>query len=64
MPRTRLRPSASARASYEFGVKVSMATSLKEGLVVGMRSMTFPPKTVSLAECFNASKENVMTKPT
>ncbi len=29
-----------ARTPYEFGVKVSIATTLKEGLVVGMRSMT------------------------
>ncbi|MBL3200147.1 IS5/IS1182 family transposase, partial [Klebsiella pneumoniae] len=28
-----------ARNPYEFGVKVTLATTLKEGLVVGMRSM-------------------------
>ena len=28
-----------ARTPYEFGVKVSIATTLKEGLVVGMRCM-------------------------
>lgn len=32
-----------ARAPYEFGVKVSIATKLKEGLVVGMRSMPGNP---------------------
>jgi len=32
-----------ARTPYEFGVKVSIATTLKEGLVVGMRSMTGNP---------------------
>lgn len=32
-----------ARAPYEFGVKVSIATTLKEGLVVGMRSMPGNP---------------------
>ena len=34
---------AKARAPYEFGVKVSMATTLKEGLVLGMRSMQGNP---------------------
>ena len=28
-----------AKTPYEFGVKVSVATTLKEGIVVGMRSM-------------------------
>lgn len=32
-----------ARTPYEFGVKVSIATTLKEGLVVGMRSMPSNP---------------------
>lgn len=32
-----------ARTPYEFGVKVSVATTLKEGLVVGMRSMPGNP---------------------
>lgn len=32
-----------ARTPYEFGVKVSIATTLKEGLVVGMRSMAGNP---------------------
>ena len=32
-----------ARQPYEFGVKVSIATTLKEGLVVGMRSMPGNP---------------------
>ena len=32
-----------ARTPYEFGVKVSIATTLKEGLVVGMRSMPGNP---------------------
>lgn len=32
-----------ARTPYEFGVKVSIATMLKEGLVVGMRSMPGHP---------------------
>lgn len=32
-----------ARTPYEFGVKVSSATTLKEGLVVGMRSMLGNP---------------------
>ena len=31
------------RTPYEFGVKVSVATTLKEGLVVGMRSMPGNP---------------------
>jgi IS5 family transposase len=34
---------AKARTPYEFGVKVSIATTLKEGLVVGMRSMPGNP---------------------
>ena len=34
---------ACARTPYEFGVKVSIATTLKEGLVVGMRSMPGNP---------------------
>ena len=32
-----------ARAPYEFGVKVSVATTLREGLVVSMRSMPGNP---------------------
>ena len=32
-----------ARTPYEFGVKVSLATTLKEGFVVGMRSMPGNP---------------------
>ena len=32
-----------ARTPYEFGVKVTIATTLKEGLVVGMRSMPGNP---------------------
>lgn len=32
-----------ARTPYEFGVKVTIATALKEGLVVGMRSMPGNP---------------------
>lgn len=32
-----------ARTPYEFGVKVSIATTLKEGVVVGMRSMPGNP---------------------
>lgn len=32
-----------ARSPYEFGVKVAIATTLKEGLVVGMRSMPGNP---------------------
>jgi IS5 family transposase len=32
-----------ARARYEFGVKVSIATTLKEGLVLGARSMPGNP---------------------
>src|SRR3546814_9246971 len=32
-----------ARTPYEFGVKVSIATTLKEGLVVGARSMPGNP---------------------
>jgi IS5 family transposase len=32
-----------ARTPYEFGVKVTMTTALKEGLVVGMRSMPGNP---------------------
>jgi IS5 family transposase len=32
-----------ARTPYEFGVKVSVATTLKEGIVVGMRSMPGNP---------------------
>lgn len=32
-----------AKTPYEFGVKVSIATTLKEGLVVGMRSMPGNP---------------------
>ncbi len=32
-----------ARTPYEFGVKVSIATTLKEGLVVSMRSMSGNP---------------------
>ena len=32
-----------ARTPYEFGAKVSLATTLKEGLVVGMRSMPGNP---------------------
>lgn len=32
-----------ARTPYEFGVKVSIATTLKEGMVVGMRSMPGNP---------------------
>lgn len=32
-----------ARTPYEFGVKVSVATTLKEGVVVGMRSMPGNP---------------------
>lgn len=31
------------RSRYEFGVKVSMATTLKEGVVVGARSMPGNP---------------------
>ncbi len=33
-----------ARTPYEFGVKVTIATTLKEGLVVGMRSMPGNPR--------------------
>jgi IS5 family transposase len=32
-----------ARTPYEFGLKVTVATTLKEGLVVGMRSMPGNP---------------------
>ena len=32
-----------ARTPYQFGVKVTVATTLKEGLVVGMRSMPGNP---------------------
>lgn len=32
-----------ARTPYEFGVKASLATTLREGLVVGMRSMPGNP---------------------
>ena len=32
-----------ARTPYEFGVKVSIATTLKEGLVIGMRSLPGNP---------------------
>lgn len=40
-----------ARTPYEFGVKVSIATTLREGLVVGMRSMPGNPYHVhTLAE--------------
>jgi hypothetical protein len=34
---------ARARTPYEFGVKVTVATTLKEGFVVGMRSMPGNP---------------------
>ena len=34
-----------ARIPYEFGVKVTVATTLKEGFVVGMRSMPGNPST-------------------
>jgi IS5 family transposase len=36
-------PDGKARTPYEFGVKVTVATTLKEGLVVGMRSMPGNP---------------------
>ena len=36
-------PDGKARTPYEFRVKVSIATTLKEGLVVGMRSMPGNP---------------------
>lgn len=36
-------PDGKARTPYEFGVKVSIATTLKEGVVVGMRSMPGNP---------------------
>ena len=36
-------PDGKARTPYEFGVKVTIATTLKEGLVVGMRSMPGNP---------------------
>ena len=38
-----LLPDGKARTPYEFGVKVTVATTLKEGLVVGMRSMPGNP---------------------
>jgi IS5 family transposase len=37
------RLGACARTPYEFGAKVSLATTLKEGFVVGMRSMPGNP---------------------
>ena len=46
MPRMRQRWSAPAEARprpYEFDVKISIATTLKEGLVVSMRSMPANP---------------------
>lgn len=36
-----------ARAPYEFGVKARIATTVKEGLVVGMRSMRATPTTAT-----------------
>ena len=36
-------PDGKARTPYEFGVKVSIATTLKEGFVVGARSMPGNP---------------------
>jgi len=36
-------PDGKAKNPYEFGVKVSVATTLKEGIVVGMRSMPGNP---------------------
>lgn len=38
-----LVPDGKARHPYEFGVKVTVATTLKEGLVVGMRSLPGNP---------------------
>jgi len=38
-----LLPDGKAKTPYEFGVKVTVATTLKEGLVVGMRSMPGNP---------------------
>ena len=37
-----MRPKGKARPPYEFGVKVAVATTHKEGLVVGMRSWPIP----------------------
>lgn len=36
-------PRCKARKPYEFGVKISITTTHKEGLVVGMRSMPGNP---------------------
>jgi IS5 family transposase len=36
-----------ARTPYEFGVEVTVATTLKEGFVVGTQSMPAPPTTGS-----------------
>ena len=35
--------SSTTRTPYEFGVEVTVATTLKEGFVVGMRSMRGNP---------------------
>ena len=54
-----------ARTPYEFGVKVSIATTLKEGLVVGMRSMPGNPYDAhTLAETLEQVSILTDTKPT
>ena len=54
-----------ARTPYEFGVKVSIATTLKEGLVVGMRSMPGNPYDGhTLAETLEQVSILADTKPT
>ena len=54
-----------ARTPYEFGVKVSIATTLKEGLVVGMRSMPGNPYDGhTLAETLEQVSILTDTKPT
>lgn len=43
LPRVECISKDKARTPYEFGVKVRIATTLKEGMVVGMRSMPCNP---------------------
>jgi IS5 family transposase len=42
-PEVECNSKGKARNPYEFGVKVTLATTLKEGLLVGMRSMPGNP---------------------
>ncbi len=42
-PKVECNSMRKSRTPYEFGVKVTVATKLKDGLVVGMRSMPGNP---------------------